>query len=98
VSQSSEVRVCRSGPEALEPNTPTERATIGILLIFIAHSLIFDEFVPLRCWHEWLFQSSCSFTRLNGLVAQVMKCWGLRLSVDEQTIRQNLRAFDSLKF
>jgi len=63
-----------------------ERMLVTLLHIYCAHSMVFDEFVPLSVWHEWLFQSFCSRKTMNVALKKVCMLSNWRFMVQPETL------------
>merc|ERR1719253_1651971 len=48
-----------------------EKALVSLLYAYCAHCLVFDEFIPFKVWHEWVFSSYCGLGMLNVALRKV---------------------------
>lgn len=67
-----------------------ERAFLAAIHIYLAHVFIFDECVPLRFWHEWVFAKYCSLGCLHRTVGKLLKLMQYRPTVEPDVILHNV--------
>jgi len=68
-----------------------ERMLVTLLHVYCAHSMVFDEFVPLSVWHEWLFQSFCSRSTMNVALKKVCLLSNWRFMVQPDILIEALQ-------
>lgn len=62
-----------------------ERTMVSICQLYLVHSFLEDEYLPLVAWHRHLFSSYCSFGTLHHAVMKLWKLRGFRLLVPRET-------------
>eukprot|EP00747_Dinoflagellata_sp_TGD_P211176 gnl/TRDRNA2_/TRDRNA2_84376_c0_seq1.p1 gnl/TRDRNA2_/TRDRNA2_84376_c0~~gnl/TRDRNA2_/TRDRNA2_84376_c0_seq1.p1 ORF type:complete len:262 (-),score=36.66 gnl/TRDRNA2_/TRDRNA2_84376_c0_seq1:152-937(-) len=60
------------------------------LIVFLAHSHIFDETCPLRCWHKHIFANYCSIGTLNKALMRLFANLSYKLRVDPDELKDVL--------
>lgn len=68
-----------------------EKVLVAILHLYCAHSMVFDEFVPLRVWHEWLFAPFCNLRTMNMALQKVCVVCDYRFCVRAEELAPRLR-------
>lgn len=71
-----------------------ERAFLAAIHLYLAHVFVFDECVPLRCWHEWAFGNYCTFGCLNRTVGKLLRLMNYRPTVDPDIVLHNVAYFN----
>jgi len=71
-----------------------ERAFLASIHLYLAHVFVFDECVPLRCWHEWAFANYCTFGCLNRTVGKLLRLMHYRPSVATEIVLHNVAYFN----
>lgn len=61
-----------------------ERTMVSICQLYLVHSFLEDEYLPLVAWHRYLFSSYCSFTTLRHAVLKLWKLRNFRIVVPRE--------------
>jgi len=64
-----------------------EKVLVTLLHAYCAHCLVFDECIPCRVWHEWVFAQYCSPRMLTMALRKVCLLSKWRFTVPEEDLR-----------
>jgi len=67
-----------------------ELAYVYGMHIFLAHTVVLDQFIPLRHWHEWVFSSYCSFPRVQSATRKLFVVCGFRLIASPEVYEKKM--------
>lgn len=64
-----------------------EKVLVTLLHAYCAHCLVFDECIPCRVWHEWVFAQYCNPRMLTMALRKVCLLSKWRFNVPEEDLR-----------
>lgn len=67
-----------------------EAAHVCVLLIYLAHSFLFDETCPLRVWQQHIFKKYCNLKVLDAALYRIFKLRGFKLRIMEAEEKEAL--------
>lgn len=67
-----------------------EAAHVCVLLIYLAHSFLFDETCPLRVWQQHIFKKYCNLKVLDAALYRIFKLRGFKLRITEAEEKEAL--------
>jgi hypothetical protein len=59
-----------------------EKVLVSVLILYLTHSLVLDEFVHFRVWHQWMLEPFCSLRTASSALTRVciFRKWGLNVT------------------
>jgi hypothetical protein len=92
-SASAYFRSCHTSSSSRSIDSePQDLGNDIVLWIFLAHSYVMDRTCPLSHWQQRLFGETCSIRALNGRVVKLCAGRGYVLRVEEEFLKDHLRA------
>jgi hypothetical protein len=72
-----------------------ELLLVSLLHLYCAHSVVFDEFVHFKVWHEWLFAPFCSVRASENALGKICALRRWRFHVPQDVLQTSLEMLQS---
>jgi len=62
-----------------------EKVLVSVLILYSSHSLVLDEFVHFRVWHQWMLEPFCTLKTASNALHRVciFRKWGFNVQDDD---------------
>jgi hypothetical protein len=69
---------------------PQEKLLVALLHVYCAHSMVFDQFVQFKVWHQWLFAPFCNAKNSGAALKKVCALTQWRFHVPAPILQETL--------
>lgn len=63
-----------------------EKVLVAVLHLYAAHSVVFDEFVHFRIWHQWMLAPFCNLSTASAALKRVCALRSWRFSYTDEEL------------
>jgi len=68
-----------------------EKVLVAVLHLYAAHSVVFDEFVHFKIWHQWMLAPFCNLSTASAALRRVCALRRWRFSFDDEELEPILQ-------
>ena len=76
----------------LDKMNTKERTMVAVVQLFLAHSFLSDEVMPLKTWHSMFFEDYCDLVTLEDAVVKLWRHNDYKIMVDDETRERMVEA------